>query len=517
MFKSIRWTVQLWHAGILLVALACFGTAMYAGMSSLEFQRVDAELKSAAYELARLPPGPPPERRREFMITRSGPNGRYDFQDLTTEPSSQPHGPRDGHDRGGPHHGDQGEGPRIFVARMEQLPSDILRRFGQDEHNQPYYVVWRSDGSIVRASSDDLQIPTPILATGSINPRPKDDPPQFRQRGDLREWIVPGPFATSVLVGRSVRPEIDDLHHLALILIGAGAGVLAIGLAGGFLLSTRAIRPIRTITDTARSISANDLSRRIDLEETQSELGTLAQTLNETFDRLDTAFQRQVQFTADASHELRTPLTVIHSHTELALTKERTAEEYRQTLEACLRASRRMKSLVESLLVLARADAGKLDLKPTRFDLKQLAEECIQLVVPLTQEKNISVESNLHAVEITADRTRISQLLTNLLSNAIRYNRAQGHVTLSIAQEDSQALITVSDTGVGMSPEDQKHVFERFFRADKARSREAGGSGLGLAICQSIVEAHRGTVSFSSKPNEGTSFQVRLPVAPVKQ
>jgi signal transduction histidine kinase len=209
---------------------------------------------------------------------------------------------------------------------------------------------------------------------------------------------------------------------------------------------------------------------------------------------------------------LRTPLTVIHSHTELALNKERTPEEYRQTLEACFRASRRMKALVESLLVLARADAGKLELQTTSFDLGQLAGDCVHMVEPLTKEKQIDVETDLAPIEITADRTRISQLLTNLLSNAIRYNRTGGRVKLSVAREDSQAVLTVSDTGLGMTADDQKHVFERFFRADKARSRESGGSGLGLAISQSIVEAHHGDITFTSEPNVGSTFRVRFPL-----
>jgi heavy metal sensor kinase len=328
----------------------------------------------------------------------------------------------------------------------------------------------------------------------------------------LREVIVPGPFESKVLVGRSVARERQEVRKLAWLFVFVGAGVMAVGLAGGWLLSTRAIGPIHMITQTARAISASDLSQRIDLKETQSELGTLAQTLNETFERLDTAFGRQVQFTADASHELRTPLTVIHSHAELALSKERSADEYRKTIEACLRASKRMKSLVESLLVLARADARRLELKPTTFDLKTVADESIKMVEPLAQENAIQVDCELTPVEISADRTRVSQLVTNLLSNSIRYNRTGGKVKLSVGQENGHAVLTVADTGVGIAEDDQRHVFERFFRADKARSREAGGSGLGLAICQSIVEAHGGTIVFVSKLNEGTTFVVKLPL-----
>jgi heavy metal sensor kinase len=494
---------------------------MYLGASKLEMQRVDAELTGAAYELAKMPMGPPPEHHRETFFAFHNSFGLFDSdRDTDQGPVSDalrilPHPPF-GPDRPGPRFD---PGPRVVIrelgAWMEQVPSDILRRVGEDERYQPYFVVWGPNGKRTSAPARDVPPPDlPSQANGTmIEPRPRSGPPiPPRQRGDLREVMVPGPFGSTVLVGRSIEPELEDLRRLRWILIAAGAGVLAIGLAGGWLLSNRAIRPIRAITDTARSISASDLSQRIDLKDTTSELGALAQTLNQTFERLDAAFARQVRFTADASHELRTPITVIHSHAELALTRERSAGEYRQTLEACLRASKRMKSLVESLLVLARADAGKLELNPTRFDLKGAAEECLHLIEPLTAEKRIVLESDLHPIEIVADRSRVSQLMTNLLSNAIRYNRPAGSVKLSIEQEDSQAILTVADTGVGISPEDQKHVFERFFRADKARSREAGGSGLGLAICQSIIEAHRGTISFTSKTGEGTRFVVRLPL-----
>jgi heavy metal sensor kinase len=290
---------------------------------------------------------------------------------------------------------------------------------------------------------------------------------------------------------------------------------MAIGLCGGWLLSLRATRPIRAISQTARAISASDLSRRITVDQTDSELGSLALTLNDTFDRLQVAFDRQIRFTADASHELRTPLSVIHSQAELSLSRERTAPEYKQSLETCLRAAKRMKSLVESLLVLARADAGKLVLNVEHFDLVAAAEECAAMVAQRAGERHVSVELHTSPVEINADRTKIMQLITNLLANAIQYNQEGGKVTLTIApgvECAEEVVISVADTGVGISPEDQAQVFERFFRADKARSRDLGGSGLGLAICRSITEAHHGTITFTSQLGQGTTFTVRLPV-----
>jgi heavy metal sensor kinase len=407
-----------------------------------------------------------------------------------------------------------------------------LQRIGQDEQDQPYFIIWGRWGEVLRASSATLKVPAPGVVRAEPNdfagPKPFDEPaslkdpglagePEFRQRGLLREVVLQGPFGVTVLVGKSLRSEETSLQQLRWMLLGAGAGVMAIGLCGGWLLSKRVMRPIEGISATARAISASDLSRRIAVGEADSELGSLAQTLNETFGRLETAFERQVRFTADASHELRTPLSIIHSHAELALTKDRTAPEYKQAIETCLRAAKRTKSLVDALLVLARADAGKLDLKYERFDLRNAAEESLAMVALRAQERGVVLETDLQAVELEADRTRILQLLTNLLVNAIQYNHPDGRVVLTVAQEGSEAVLTVADTGVGIAAEDQPHLFERFFRADKARSREAGGSGLGLAICQSIVEAHRGFITFTSQPGTGTKFTVRLPLSRLHQ
>jgi heavy metal sensor kinase len=408
------------------------------------------------------------------------------------------------------------------------VPRDTLQRIGQDEQDQPYFIVWGMWGEVLQASSASLDVPPPWGEGEKVGPPegpgvfPPSEPlafspanvrSSFRQRGLLREAILEGPFGVTVLVGRSMRAEETSLRQLRWILLGAGAGVLAIGLCGGWLLSKRVTRPIRVISETARAISASDLSRRIDVREADSELGSLAQTLNETFERLETAFQRQVRFTADASHELRTPLSIIHSHAELALTRDRTAPEYKQAMETCLRAAKRTKALVDALLVLARADAGKLNLKYERFDLKDAAEESLAMVQTRAQERNVSIETDLQAVELEADRTRILQLLTNLLVNAIQYNRPGGRVVLTTKPEAASVILTVADTGVGIAAEDQPHLFERFFRADKARSREAGGSGLGLAICQSIVEAHHGSITFTSQPGSGTTFVIRLPLS----
>ena len=237
--------------------------------------------------------------------------------------------------------------------------------------------------------------------------------------------------------------------------------------------------------------------------------------LNNMLDRLEDAFEQQKRFTADASHELRTPLAVICSQTELALARERSTGEYRQALSTCASAAQRMRSLVNGLLTLARADAGMLQLDPAPFDLRICVEECARMVQPLAEERGITIDldltDDLDDIEWTGDVQRIAQVVTNLLSNAIRYNRDSGKVRVSLRQEDGEIVLTVSDTGIGIPHDDLSSIFKRFYRVDKARSREVGGTGLGLAISQSLVAAHGGIIECQSELGRGSTFTVRLP------
>ena len=224
------------------------------------------------------------------------------------------------------------------------------------------------------------------------------------------------------------------------------------------------------------------------------------------------AFQQQVRFTADASHELRTPLAVIHTQAQLALARPRSADDYREILCACLRSTDRMNELVDSLLLLARAHAGGLALNCGPMDLRDVAEDCVQLLRPLAARKSLTLTTDFHPAEITADAARIAQVVTNLLTNAIRYSRETGTIHVASRVESGRVTLTVADQGVGISSENLPFLFERFFRGDGARNREDGGSGLGLAICKSIVEAHGGSIACISEPGKGTTFTVRLPV-----
>jgi two-component system OmpR family sensor kinase len=254
------------------------------------------------------------------------------------------------------------------------------------------------------------------------------------------------------------------------------------------------------------------LSQRINVAEAESELGQLAAVLNATFARLEAAFAQQQQFTSDAAHELRTPVSVMLTQAQAALNRERTAPEYRETVEACQRAAQRMRKLIESLLALTRLDAGQEVLKRLRFDFSKTVSDCVELVKPMAEERGIKISTALEPVEITGDSERLAQVVTNLLTNAIQYNRAEGAVNVTLELQNGFAVLTVADSGAGIPPEDLPRVFERFYRAEKSRTG-AGNSGLGLAISKAIVEAHGGGIEVSSELDRGTIFTVRLAAA----
>lgn len=528
MFKSIRWRFLSWLTLILLVAIAGFGASLFYMVRHSKLKETDTALEGAAtvlVEKLRGRSGRPPRPRGGPFGLRPGSDEDFALLDMMDErsgrrgPGRRESGRRDvGRGRGldwdGDRRGRRFRGRRpdwIMEERYDRLldelaiPESLRRRFG-DGDEAPYFVVWRSGHRVVKQSDtpDGFELPR--------SPEGGDSEPFYiQQRGARREVVMAGPSGMDVLVGRSIEKDLSELRGLAGSLLGTGLAVLLLGVAGGWFIAKRAIRPIQAISSTAESISASDFSKRIDIESTETELGSLATVLNTTFDRLQEAFEDQARFTADASHELRTPVAAILAQTAMARRKERSAEEYREVIDACYVVAKRMKSLVDGLLTLARTDADNLELRDEEFDLEKTSQECSRMVEAIATKRGISFDVNLQPLELRGDPDRISQVVTNLLTNAVRYNREGGSVSLGLEVDGSDAVLSVSDTGVGIAPEDQARIFDRFYRVDKARSRRAGGSGLGLAISKAIVEAHGGTIACESDPEAGTTFTVRLP------
>lgn len=391
-----------------------------------------------------------------------------------------------------------------------QRPEDVseprfsarARELYANPGGEPFYFwVWLSDGRVQGHSDDAPEIPLPAQMT---------DDKLMRVRGEFRELIHFTPTGRCFLVGRNIQRDLVAMRADAASLAAGGAGVLLLGLALAWWIASRVTRPLVEISRTSRQIAAGNLSQRIQFVATDDEIGTVAQVLNETFAQLEAAFARQTQFTADASHELRTPVALILAHAQGALRHEQSSEEYREALADCLQAAQRMKALIDSLLGLARLDASAEPMQRKPCDLADLTRECTTLLGPLADAKQLRLNLDLEPASCDADSARLTQVITNLLANAIQFTPTEGTVTLRTYRTET-ACFVITDSGPGIPPDQLPHIFQRFRRTDASRTRATGGTGLGLAICKAIVEAHGGKIEVTSTMGLGTTFVVHLP------
>jgi heavy metal sensor kinase len=514
-FKSIRWRLQIWYCLILLGVLGGFGFTAYRLESGRQFRRIDDDLHRRVNGLLNA---------IDLPFRGPGPDDPgFGGPDQPGEPPETERPPPGRRNRRLP----WGGGDRIS-ERLEDfaLPPRLSALFDEGNMNGYYYVIWTVDGKELTHSTNT---PTGGVLFPQFKPGNEDGPPgqrapapyrgegprppqPARMRGVYREVSM---FARGevVLVGRSVAPELAELRQTAWTFVAAGGVILLFGLAGGWWLACRAIRPIEEISAAAVKISAGDLSRRINVAETESELGRLASVLNSTFTRLEKAFVQQQQFTADAAHELRTPVSVMLTQTQTSLNRERGAPEYRATIEACQRSAQRMRRLIESLLQLARIDAGEETMNRSPFDLARTVADCLELVRPLAANRNIAIRTAFNSAECLGDSERLGQVITNLLTNAVHHNNEGGELRIATHREGHFAVVEVADDGPGIAPEHLPHVFDRFYRVDSARTTSQGRSGLGLAISKAIIDAQGGIIEVVSEEGKGTTFTVRVPAA----
>ena len=298
------------------------------------------------------------------------------------------------------------------------------------------------------------------------------------------------------------------------LLLGFPIAVLLAGF-GGYALARKALSPIDSMATQAKKISAERLGDRLSIENPEDELGKLGSVFNAMLGRLQAAFDQLRRFTADASHELRTPLTAIRSVGEVALQDQRSPAEYRDVIGSMLEEVDRLTRLAESLLALSRADAGHLQLQREEIPLLRISKEASSLVEVLAEEKQqrIDIEGDANLL-VSADRLILRQAIVNLLDNAIKYSPLGSRILVRVRSGgDQQVFLDVIDQGPGIPGEHQPYVFDRFYRVDKARTREWGGAGLGLSITRWAVEAHGGEITLESEEGRGSTFQVSLPVA----
>ena len=368
------------------------------------------------------------------------------------------------------------------------------------------------DGRVIGISvpGSDLEMGAAPLRDGDVS------------RWRLTRWGSHGARAAArgvTFAGRSFTVvEMEPLDSIAQqlrtvrnILWLAVPPLLALAAFGGYLVARRGLAPLSGMVEQTKAITGDSLDKRISIGRAADELATLAASFNDLLSRLDQSFESMRRFVQDASHEIRTPLAVIRGEADVALSQERDAVEYRKSLAVIQEESRRLSRLVEDLLNLARADAGHVQLRMEPLYVNDLVAECCRSLQPLARAHDVALEFQAEGdITVEGDEQLLRRMLINLLDNAIRYTPGGGRVSAAVEADGSDVRIRVADTGIGILPEAAPHVFERFYRVDKARSRQQGGFGLGLSIVQWIAEAHRGVVELASQPGAGTTFTVRL-------
>ncbi|MFQ5991846.1 MAG: sensor histidine kinase [Nitrospiraceae bacterium] len=327
--------------------------------------------------------------------------------------------------------------------------------------------------------------------------------------------IYDGTLVNIVRAGTSLQPVEETLHRLLIVMLISLPAALLVSLAGGWFLAGQALRPVESITRAARRISTGDLTQRLTVPRSPDEIGRLAATFNEMIARLAASFRQVRQFSTDASHELRTPLTVMKGETELALRRPRSIEDYQLVLESNLEEIDRMTHIVDELLFLSRADLGEVKMTFLPIKLEALVEDIQRQAAVLGQEHEIQVMlGEIAPATVLGDELRLRELLLNLVDNAVKYSHQGGKVSISLSCEDRTARLSVDDYGIGISPEEQGFLFNRFYRTDAARAHTKKGTGLGLSICKWIAESHHGRIEVQSTVGVGSRFTVVLPLAP---
>jgi heavy metal sensor kinase len=406
------------------------------------------------------------------------------------------------------------------AAGIERFIDDHKTRLDVDEVKEEFrahgelFQVFDGDGRLVHRGAALAGTVAPLAPDGADrfeNVLVAGEPLRFASHA-----IDVGGRSFTIQVAAPLRDLQQGLREAAWVLLPMFPIMLALAAAGGYWLARRALAPVDAITQTARSLSADNLSARLSVPRTRDEIERLSTTLNEMLERLEAAFRRVSRFTADASHELRTPLAVMRTTAEVALRAPEEQGEARAALEQNLAEVERTSNLVENLLLLAKADSGAGALQRRKVDLTTaVGEACTQAGV-LARVKGLTLATQLPGEDrlwVSGDPHALRRLFLILLDNAVKYTPAGGRIDVTVREHGESVVGEVRDSGIGIASDDLPHVFDRFYRTDRARSREHGGTGLGLAIARWIVESHGGAISVASEVERGSRFEVRLPIA----
>ena len=463
--RSLRFRIAAWYAALLAGALLIFGVSVYLGLERYLYwnmqRTLTAEVRTMGTQL--LPQ----------MISQNPPQ------------------------------------------RGKWLETDIEEDYAPEINNHFIRILQEGVGILYISgapkdgSFDPSHVPQPD-GTG-------DHSRTIRAQGGplLIEWMAfTTPDGSKFIVesGSPSRAIEVVLHGLLVTFAIYMPLIIFVALGGGYWLMRRSLQPVAEITRRAEGITSSNLNERLPVINTGDELERLSVSLNRMIERLDAAFQHVNRFSADASHELRTPLTILQLELEGIAQSQRLNPLLSDQIGSALEETQRMSHIVESLLAISRLDAGEATMEMARLDLGQLACSTSEQMRLLAEEKSIRLTNTVTGeVHVEGDRSHLQQVVVNLVANAIKYTQEGGAVDLRVFRQSNAAVLEVSDNGAGIPGFALPHVFERFYRADKARSRESGGAGLGLAIVKAICTAHGAELSVSSHEGHGSIFRVELP------
>ncbi len=472
MLDSVRTRLTLWYVGVLALVLLGFSTGVYALLARNLHQRLEAGLRGTTEAIA-------------AMIERERAEGESEAE-AAKSAIEELHYPQ--------------QGLAVYDGQSHLLAAKPAVS-GVDAPPPPgnlnisSQITYRTFPTDQKNNDDGIRIAMQrVYLTAARN-----------------EYII--------VVAQPLESIAEELEQLREIFYLAVPLALLVAGLGGWLLARKSLAPVVEMSEQARRIGAENLSNRLPVANPRDELGQLAATFNELLGRLHNSFDQQRQFMADASHELRTPLYVIRTAAEVTLEQPRRQEnEYRDALLMVEAQTQRLTRIVEDMFTLARADSGHRELQVTDFYLDELLAETVQAARVLAERKGVGVELKAAEAPYRGDEGLLRQMLLNLLDNAIKYTHPGGIVNISLETSSSALEIIVADTGTGISPEAQLHIFERFYRVDKARSRfengNGSGAGLGLAIARWVAEAHNGSLTLRRSDGRGSVFTISLPRPP---
>jgi len=393
---------------------------------------------------------------------------------------------------------------RLFIqlveipVRREENPQ-LIARSGFLSDNFPLKVLWESIAYHLPRKPQFLDI---NLDSPSAHPMRLLLYPV--QKGRDRAYLIQ--------VGSSLLKIIHTLKNFLYILMISGPILLFISVQGGYFILSRALRPVRMVVQTARQITAEDLSLRIDSKNRRDEIGLLITTFNQMISRLEKSVKHIKQFSSDASHDLKTPLTVIRGEVEITLRKDRDIDEYKKILHSVWEEAQKMERVIDNLMMLSLIDVRDESSLLLPIQLDEILLEVYEKMGLLAREKNIAlVIGEMEPTPIMGDSILLNRMVTNLLDNAIKYTPNNGKIELFLENTPGKAIMTLRDTGIGIPQNSLPFIFDRFYRVDSARSSNIQGSGLGLSIVKKIAEIHQADIKVDSHLNIGTTVQVIFP------